>query len=51
MGSLVGAFMGSLIIGFIYVFGQVWFPDLSYIILFLPMVLVLAIRPRGLFGR
>jgi branched-chain amino acid transport system permease protein len=27
------------------------FPDLAYIILFLPMVLILAVRPRGLFGR
>lgn len=51
LGSLAGAFIGSFIIGFIYSFGQVLFPDLAYIILFLPMVIILAVRPRGLFGR
>ena len=49
--SLGGAFVGSFIIGFIYTFGQTLFPDLAYMILFLPMIIVLAIRPRGLFGR
>ena len=51
VGSLVGAFVGSFIIGFIYTFGQTLVPDLAYMILFLPMILVLALRPRGLFGR
>ena len=51
VGSLGGAFVGSFIIGFIYTFGQTLFPDLAYMILFLPMIIVLAIRPRGLFGR
>jgi branched-chain amino acid transport system permease protein len=51
LGSLAGAFVGSLLIGFIYSFGQVLFPDLAYMILFLPMVVILAVRPRGLFGR
>jgi branched-chain amino acid transport system permease protein len=51
LGSLAGAFAGSIAIGFIYSFGQALFPDLAYIILFLPMVVILAVRPRGLFGR
>jgi branched-chain amino acid transport system permease protein len=51
LGSLVGAFAGSFLVGFIYTFGQVLLPDLAYIILFLPMVVILAARPRGLFGR
>jgi branched-chain amino acid transport system permease protein len=51
IGSLLGAFAGSFIIGFIYSYGQALLPDLAYVILFLPMVLVLAMRPRGLFGR
>ena len=51
LGSLAGAFIGSFVIGFIYSFGQALFPDLAYIILFLPMVIILALRPRGLFGR
>ncbi|MEN3292296.1 MAG: branched-chain amino acid transport system permease protein [Burkholderiales bacterium] len=51
LGSLMGAFIGSFVIGLIYTFGQVLLPDLAYIILFLPMVIILALRPRGLFGR
>lgn len=50
-GSLAGAFVGSFVIGFLYNFGQAFFPELAYIILFLPMLLVLVLRPQGLFGR
>ncbi|MEP7056725.1 MAG: branched-chain amino acid ABC transporter permease [Caldimonas sp.] len=51
LGSLAGAFAGSFLIGFVYSFGQVLAPNLAYFILFLPMVVILAARPRGLFGR
>jgi branched-chain amino acid transport system permease protein len=51
VGSLVGAFVGSFIIGFFYTFGIALMPDLAYVILFLPMIFVIAFRPRGLFGR
>jgi len=51
VGSLLGAFVGSLVIGFIYTFGQALLPDLAYVIIFVPMVAILALRPRGLFGR
>ena len=50
-GSLLGALVGSFLIGFLYNFGQAMFPDLAYVILFLPMLLVLVLRPQGLFGR
>lgn len=50
-GSLVGALVGSFVIGFLYNFGQAMFPDLAYVILFLPMLVVLVLRPQGLFGR
>jgi branched-chain amino acid transport system permease protein len=50
-GSLLGSFIGSLVIGFIYNFGQALLPELSYFVLFLPMLLVLIFRPQGLFGR
>jgi branched-chain amino acid transport system permease protein len=50
-GSLLGSFLGSLIIGFIYNFGQALLPELAYFILFLPMLLVLLFKPQGLFGR
>ncbi|WP_315833758.1 branched-chain amino acid ABC transporter permease [Bradyrhizobium prioriisuperbiae] len=51
VGSLLGAFIGSFIIGFIYTFGTALLPEFAYIILFLPMILVIAFRPQGLFGR
>jgi branched-chain amino acid transport system permease protein len=50
-GSLLGAFVGSFIIGFVYNFGIALVPDLAYFVLFLPMVLVLVFLPQGLFGR
>ncbi len=51
VGSLVGAFVGSFIVGFVYTFGIALVPDLAYVILFLPMIFVIAFRPHGLFGR
>ena len=42
IGSLLGAFVGSFIIGFIYTFGTALFPELAYIILFLPGIGALA---------
>jgi branched-chain amino acid transport system permease protein len=27
------------------------FPELAYVVLFLPMPIVLVVRPQGLFGR
>ena len=50
-GSLLGSFVGSIIVGFLYNFGQALFPELAYFVLFLPMLLVLLLRPQGLFGR
>jgi branched-chain amino acid transport system permease protein len=50
-GSLLGALVGSFLIGFLYNFGLAMVPDLAYVILFLPMLLVLVLRPQGLFGR
>ena len=51
VGSLVGAFAGSFITGFVYTFGVALFPQLAYVVLFLPMIVVIAFRPRGLFGK
>eukprot|EP01037_Dinobryon_pediforme_P022013 gene22013-23037_t len=50
-GSLVGAAVGSLLIGLLNTFGQVWFPQLAYFVIFGPMALLLAFRPLGLFGK
>jgi branched-chain amino acid transport system permease protein len=51
MGSLKGALAGSLIVGLIDNFGKALVPELSYFTLFAPMVIVLAIKPTGLYGR
>ncbi|HET8531117.1 MAG TPA: branched-chain amino acid ABC transporter permease [Methylomirabilota bacterium] len=50
-GSLLGSLVGSFLVGFLYNFGQAMFPELAYVVLFLPMLLVLVVRPQGLFGR
>jgi branched-chain amino acid transport system permease protein len=50
-GSLIGALVGSFVVGFLYNFGQAMFPELAYVVLFLPMLIVLVVRPQGLFGR
>ena len=51
MGSLKGALFGSIIVGLIDNFGKALVPELSYFTLFAPMVIVLAIKPTGLYGR
>lgn len=50
-GSLVGAAVGSLLVGLLNTVGQVMFPELAYFVIFGPMALLLAFRPFGLFGR
>jgi branched-chain amino acid transport system permease protein len=50
-GSLVGSLVGSFVVGVLYNFGQAMFPELAYVVLFLPMLIVLVLRPQGLFGR
>jgi branched-chain amino acid transport system permease protein len=50
-GSLIGSLVGSFVVGFLYNFGQAMLPELAYVVLFLPMLVVLVVRPQGLFGR
>ncbi|HTI80268.1 MAG TPA: branched-chain amino acid ABC transporter permease [Acetobacteraceae bacterium] len=50
-GRLLGSLVGSFVVGFLYNFGQAMFPELAYVVLFLPMLIVLVVRPQGLFGR
>jgi branched-chain amino acid transport system permease protein len=51
VGSLKGAFIGSLFVGLIDNFGKALFPELSLFTLFAPMAIVLAIKPTGIFGK
>jgi branched-chain amino acid transport system permease protein len=50
-GSLVGAAVGSVLVATLANFGQVWFPELAYFVIFGPMAVLLAFRPLGLFGK
>lgn len=50
-GSLVGAAVGSVLVAMLANFGQVWFPELAYFVIFGPMAVLLAFRPLGLFGK
>ncbi len=50
-GSLLGAAIGSITVAMLSTFGQVWFPELAYFVIFGPMALLLAFKPTGLFGR
>jgi branched-chain amino acid transport system permease protein len=51
LGSLKGAFVGGLVVGLLDNFGKVFFPELALFTVFAPMAIILAIRPKGLFGR
>lgn len=51
IGSLGGAFAGSMLVGLIDTFGKASFPEISYFTLFAPVILILLVKPTGLFGR
>ncbi len=51
MGSLKGALVGSIVVGMIDNFGKALVPELSYFTLFAPMVIMLALKPTGLYGK
>jgi len=47
-GSLLGAVLGSLLVGFVETFGQVLVPEYASMLLYALMALVLILRPGGL---
>lgn len=51
LGSLVGAMVGSLVVGLLDSYGRWLLPEFSYFVVFGPMALLLLFRPTGLFGR
>jgi branched-chain amino acid transport system permease protein len=51
IGSVRGALIAALMIGFADTFGKVFFPQAAGIAVYLLMALVLLWRPQGLFGR
>lgn len=51
MGSIAGAVITGLLMGVIEGFTKVFYPEGSSAVIFLVMVIVLLIRPAGLFGK
>jgi branched-subunit amino acid ABC-type transport system permease component len=51
MGSLKGAFVGSLLIGIADTFGKAYLPEMAMFLTYMTMILVLLVRPSGLFGQ
>ncbi len=51
MGSLKGAFVGSLLIGEADTFGKAYLPDSAMFLIYLAMITILLARPGGLFGQ
>ena len=50
MGSLRGAFIGSMLIGEADTFGKAYLPSMAMFLIYLVMAVVLLVRPQGLFG-
>jgi branched-chain amino acid transport system permease protein len=51
MGSILGAILTGFILGIVEGLTKVFFPEASSTVIFVIMVVVLLIRPSGLFGR
>jgi branched-chain amino acid transport system permease protein len=51
IGSLKGALIAALLIGFCDTFGKVLFPEFAGVAIYLLMAVVLLVRPAGLFGK
>jgi branched-chain amino acid transport system permease protein len=51
MGSIMGAIITGFVLGIVEGLTKVFFPEASSIVIFVIMVLVLLVRPAGLFGR
>ena len=51
MGSLPGAYLAAIIISVLNVLGVTYLPQSTLVLMFVVMVIVLMVRPYGLFGR
>jgi branched-chain amino acid transport system permease protein len=50
LGSLKGAIVGSVLVGVIRTYGLVLFSELSLVVVFLLMTVVVLIKPTGIYG-
>jgi branched-chain amino acid transport system permease protein len=51
LGSMWGALVGALIVGLIRAFSLVIYPEAEVLAIYLIVIVVLLLRPAGLFGR
>ncbi len=51
MGSFLGSLLAAVLVAFVEVFGDYYFPDFALAAMYLLMLLVLVIRPGGLLGK
>ncbi|MBL6946792.1 MAG: ABC transporter permease, partial [Rhodospirillales bacterium] len=51
MGSIFGAFLAAVLISELQAFGILIFPEITLVLIFLVMAVVLVIRPWGLLGK
>jgi branched-chain amino acid transport system permease protein len=51
LGSLPGAYLAAVLIGVLNAFGIALFPEITLVLAFLIMAVVLMLRPQGLLGR
>ena len=51
MGSLPGAYLAAVLVSVLGVFGVTYIPQSTLVLIFVIMVVVLMVRPYGLFGR
>ena len=50
LGSIMGAFIASMVVGVFEGLGTLWLPEANIAIVYAILVVVLAVRPQGLFG-
>ena len=50
LGSMRGAFVGALVVGVLRAFAIAIYPELEMLLIYLIVIAVLLLRPRGLFG-
>jgi branched-chain amino acid transport system permease protein len=51
MGSFLGSLIGALLVAFVQVFGNYYYPDLALAFMYLLMLIILVVRPGGLLGK
>jgi branched-chain amino acid transport system permease protein len=51
MGSIVGCFLASLLVGILTAVSTVFLPQLTLALVFVVMAAVLVVRPKGFFGK